>query len=122
MIQEPKRHLSFKNTWLWLLLALFLIFVIVVLAKISTNPSLKAEAAAPSAPRVNAQKAVIAQLSTSLTQSTLAQITATENTQALFADAPSSDNCISCHTDKDKLKALAEEPEKVKSTEASGEG
>ncbi|NOZ72734.1 MAG: hypothetical protein GXP38_12630 [Chloroflexi bacterium] len=122
MIREPKQHLSFKNAWLWLLLALFLIFVIVVLTKISTSPTLKAEAAAPSAPPVNAQEAVIAQLSTSPTQSTLAQVTATENTPALLVDTPSSDNCISCHTDKDKLKALAEEPEKVKSTEASGEG
>jgi len=40
----------------------------------------------------------------------------------LQADTPSSDNCIACHTDKKKLKAVAEEPEEVKSTEAAGEG
>ena len=40
----------------------------------------------------------------------------------LQADTPSSDNCIACHTDKKKLKAVAEEPEEVKSEEASGEG
>jgi mono/diheme cytochrome c family protein len=38
------------------------------------------------------------------------------------ADTPSSDNCIACHTDKKKLKAVAEEPEEVKSEKASGEG
>jgi len=40
----------------------------------------------------------------------------------LQADTPSSDNCIACHTDKKKLKKLAEEPEEAKSEEASGEG
>jgi mono/diheme cytochrome c family protein len=40
----------------------------------------------------------------------------------LQADVPASDNCIACHTDKKKLKAVAEEPEEVKSEEASGEG
>ncbi len=40
----------------------------------------------------------------------------------LQADTPSSDNCIACHTDKKKLKAVAKEPEEVKSEKASGEG
>jgi hypothetical protein len=40
----------------------------------------------------------------------------------LQADAPSSENCIACHTDKKKLKKLAKEPEEVKSEAASGEG
>ena len=35
---------------------------------------------------------------------------------------PPSDNCVKCHTDKAKLQELAEEPEKVKSEMASGEG
>ncbi len=35
---------------------------------------------------------------------------------------PSSDNCVTCHTDKARLQELAEEPEKVKSELASGEG
>jgi len=35
---------------------------------------------------------------------------------------PPSDNCVNCHTDKAKLQELAEEPEKVKSEMASGEG
>ncbi len=40
----------------------------------------------------------------------------------LQADTPSSDNCIACHTDKKKLKEVAEEPEEVKSEKTSGEG
>ncbi|RME82538.1 MAG: hypothetical protein D6775_10615, partial [Caldilineae bacterium] len=43
-------------------------------------------------------------------------------TAAPVADTPSSDNCIACHTDKEKLMELAEEPEQVKSEEAEGEG
>ncbi len=39
-----------------------------------------------------------------------------------LADVPSSDNCIACHIDKEQLKAVAEEPEEVKSEETSGEG
>lgn len=35
---------------------------------------------------------------------------------------PPSDNCVTCHTDKAKLKELAEEPQKVKSEKAAGEG
>ncbi len=41
---------------------------------------------------------------------------------SLVADTPNSDNCIACHTDKKKLKAVAEEPEEVKSEKTSGEG
>ena len=35
---------------------------------------------------------------------------------------PSSENCVTCHTDKERLKELAEEPEKPKSEMTSGEG
>ncbi|HEY80333.1 MAG TPA: hypothetical protein EYP25_03785 [Anaerolineae bacterium] len=48
--------------------------------------------------------------------------TASASRVELQADTPSSDNCIACHTDKKKLKAIAEEPEEVKSEAASGEG
>ncbi|NOX60757.1 MAG: hypothetical protein GXP42_02225 [Chloroflexi bacterium] len=41
---------------------------------------------------------------------------------AHVVDVPPSDNCIACHTDKEQLQAVAEEPEEVKSEEASGEG
>ena len=43
-------------------------------------------------------------------------------TSSPVADTPPSDNCIACHTDKKKLKEVAEEPEEVKSEKASGEG
>ncbi len=45
-----------------------------------------------------------------------------DQTIEMQAAPPSSDNCIECHTDKQKLKDLAEEPEEVRSEKASGEG
>jgi len=41
---------------------------------------------------------------------------------ATAAVLPSSENCIACHTNLEVLQTLAEEPEAVHSTEASGEG
>lgn len=122
MIQEHKRRRSFRNSWLWMLLALSFIFVIVVLMKISTRPALKAEAAVSLKTQSSVHQDTVVYSITSHTQRTFSQAPASKNVSALLVDTPSSDNCISCHTDKDQLKALAEEPEKVKSTEASGEG
>ena len=45
-----------------------------------------------------------------------------EQPDTQVADTPPSDNCIACHTDKKQLKAVAEEPEEVKSEKTSGEG
>ncbi len=45
-----------------------------------------------------------------------------EQTAPTVAALPSSDNCVACHTDKEQLKALAEEPEEAKSAAAEGEG
>lgn len=123
MIKESKHRLSFRNTWLWLLLALFLILVLVVLTKTAPGLALKAEAAAPDRQQISSHGDVIAQLTTSETQATFTQAAAAANVLSPVADtSPSSDNCIACHTDKEKLKELAVEPEEVKSAEAEGEG
>ncbi len=45
-----------------------------------------------------------------------------DQTIEMQAAPPSSDNCIACHTNKQKLKDLAEEPEEIRSEKASGEG
>jgi hypothetical protein len=38
------------------------------------------------------------------------------------AQVPSSNNCITCHTDEALLQQIAEEPEQVESELAEGEG
>ena len=122
MIQEPKHRRSFRNAWLWILPALLLMFVLVVLTKTDPGLALKAEAAASDRLQISSQEDAIAQLSTSETEATFTQAAAAANHLSPAIDPPSSDNCISCHTDKTQLKELAEEPEEVKSDEAEGEG
>lgn len=120
MIQDPKRRRFFKDTWFWMLLALFFLFTIALLAGTLTGRTAKVEAAADRW-QISSPQDAIAQLSTSETQITFTQATAAATSLSPTVDAPSSDNCISCHTDKKQLKAFAEEAEAVESTEAFGE-
>ena len=109
-----------KTSFLWLLAAAALIILVVLVIRPPAWATPLARGAMPlettGAAITNAphQQPVV--------NSQAAATGASHIHTTLQADTPSSDNCIACHTDKKKLKAVAEEPEEVKSEKASGEG
>ena len=115
----------FRSPWLWMLAGLVFVLAVIFIAQ----PAMSSFASdMASGDDVVAVAAVTsdeqAHTAVSKPVSTLdsTQTHQVETTMQLVADTPSSDNCIACHTDKEKLKELAVEPEKVKSEEAEGEG
>ena len=109
-----RKHLSYKHL-LWLAAVVTLIILAVLLTRPSAWAGQIATHRQPA--QIIQEEGGAPQLVASASDS---ESDATHIT--LQADTPSSDNCIACHTDKKKLKAVAEEPEEVKSEEASGEG
>ena len=109
-----------KTSFLWLLAvaALIIVGILVIRPPAWATPIGAVQHAVRITSDLTAQPEV-----TSLESASEASLTQPDASQVEFqADTPSSDNCIACHTDKKKLKAVAEEPEEVKSEEASGEG
>ena len=114
------RNLPERKHWLWLAV----VVAILVLGVMIIRPP--AWATPMSVLQDATHQAITAP---EIADASLQQVSVDEQTSAegaphstMQADTPSSDNCIACHTDKKKLKAVAEEPEEVKSEEASGEG
>ena len=105
-----------KTSFLWLLA----IAAVLILAVLVIRPP--AWATPIGATHLQPLSADTAETSIHASESSLQIIGSGSSHSTLQADTPSSDNCIACHTDKKKLKKLAEEPEEVKSEEASGEG
>ncbi|HEY52418.1 MAG TPA: hypothetical protein G4N94_03070 [Caldilineae bacterium] len=128
MIPEPQHRSFFKSPWLWTILALVLIVAFAAFVRPMAGPSPPAEAAAAvdepaQTAHVIAENKTLSQPQTSEIATNTIQTTEEETeTSPLVADTPSSENCIACHTDEEKLQELAEEPEEVKSAEAEGEG
>ncbi|NUQ37134.1 MAG: hypothetical protein HUU23_04940 [Caldilineales bacterium] len=107
----------------WLLLFIALLAASVGLWLLFDGPA----AADVTLPRVEAASSEVALAAAPAALSANASAPAVESAPApesseLAAVAPSSDNCIACHTNLEVLQTLAEEPEQVHSTEASGEG
>jgi hypothetical protein len=127
MIPEPQHRSFFKSPWLWTFLALVLIVAFAAFVRPMAGPLTSAEAAVTvdeSAQTVHviAENKALSQPQAFESEANTTQITDEETETTFVADTPSSDNCIACHTDEEKLKELAEEPEEVKSAEAEGEG
>lgn len=108
--------------WLWPLLGLAVLAVLVVLIKPAFSSSMLTPSTSDTADVVVAVEA--SPVDAAVADSETASLVVEDLEQALeaFADVPSSDNCITCHTDKELLQAIAEEPEEVQSELASGEG
>ena len=113
-----RNHLSRKH-WLWLaaVVAIIVLGVMVIRPPAWATPLSGLEQTA-----IEVQPAPDVQVSAAHVAQVQAADEISSHAPDFQADTPSSDNCIACHTDKKKLKAVAEEPEEVKSEEASGEG
>ena len=124
MIQKPQRRSFFRSPWLWTILALVLIVAFAAFVRPSASVESEAAVDEPTqtATQVIAENETVSQPEAPETASHTARITEKETKKTLVADTPSSDNCIACHTDEEKLQELAEEPEEVHSEEAGGEG
>jgi len=127
MIPEPQRRSFFRSPWLWTFLALVLIVAFAAFVRPMAGSLPPAEAAVAvdesvQTAHVIAENKTLSQPQTVEIATNTIQTTEEITAIALVADTPSSDNCIACHTDEEKLKELAEEPEEVKSAEAEGEG
>jgi len=112
-----------RRTWLWGVAGLIFVVVLVFMAQPATSSMTPAPLAEPD--HQSQQTVQVAPNPVPDEQLTNASTTVTESsveTTVTAAALPSSDNCVTCHTDKEQLKALAEEPEEVKSAEAEGEG
>ena len=112
-----------KSPWLWTLLALVLIVAFAAFLRLPASAESEASVAAEPAQTTEVAEAEVTAPQPEEVDSTTEnteQTTSEENTTV--ADTPSSDNCIACHTDQEKLELLAEEPEEVHSEEAAGEG
>lgn len=113
-----------KHAWPWIGIALLLLVGLIALAR----PALSSDLAAAVNNDLQDTQAHVVPTDTSsqpesqLTTASDSISETAEQTAPTVAALPSSDNCIACHTDKEQLKALAEEPEEVKSAEAEGEG
>ncbi len=124
MIQEPSRRSFFRSPWLWTFLALVLIvaFAAFVRPSASVESEVAVDEPAQTATQVIAENETMSQSEAPETASHTTKIAEKETEKTFVADTPSSDNCIACHTDEEKLQELAEEPEEVHSEEAGGEG
>jgi len=125
MIPEPQHRSFFKSPWLWTFLALVLIVAFAAFVRPMAGPSTSAAVAVDESVQtahVITENKTLSQPKTSEIATNTLQTTEEETETTLIADTPSSDNCIACHTDEEKLKEVAEEPEEVKSAEAEGEG
>jgi hypothetical protein len=125
MIPEPQHRSFFKSPWLWTFLALVLIVAFAAFVRPMAGPSTSAAVAVDESVQtahVITENKTLSQPQTSEIATNTLQTTEEETETTLIADTPSSDNCIACHTDEEKLKEVAEEPEEVKSAEAEGEG
>jgi len=113
-----RNYLSRKH-WLWLAVVAAIIVLGVLVIR---PPAWATPLSALERLNLRAEPVQVAQLT--VADADQLPLTDQQNDQSpqFQADTPSSDNCIACHTDKKKLKAVAEEPEEVKSEEASGEG
>ncbi len=124
MIQKPQNRSLFRSPWLWTILALVLIvaFAAFVRPSASVESEVAVDESTQMAEQVVAENKTVSQPEASGPAANSIQITEEETEITLVADTPSSDNCIACHTDEEKLQELAEEPEEVHSEEAGGEG
>jgi mono/diheme cytochrome c family protein len=119
-------QMTHHRRWLWALMAMALLVLLIVLIRPAmSSEAPRALADQPAAPAEQAVAMALPAGQASLAADPALQVAAdTEaGVDALqVADVPSSDNCITCHTNKDLLQMLAEEPEEVESELASGEG
>ena len=126
MIQKPQRRSFFRSPWLWTILALVLI--VAFAAFVRPAASVESEVAVDGLIQTtqvalgDVENKTISQPEAPETASHTTRIAEKATGKTLVADTPSSDNCIACHTDEEKLQELAEEPEEVHSEEAGGEG
>jgi len=119
-------QITHHRRWLWALMAMALLVLLIVLIQ----PAMSSEAPQALTDRAAAPAEQAVALALPAGQASLSAAPALQpaaDTQAgvdglQVADVPPSDNCITCHTNKDLLQMLAEEPEEVESELASGEG
>lgn len=116
-------HAKANRRWLWGLAAVAVILVGVAIfqpafgGEQGTTAAPQTVAALPAAEMVQAEPAPA-----EIQPAPALAVEELSEHDSPAADMPSSDNCIACHTNQALLQQLAEEPEKVKSELAGGEG
>lgn len=112
-----------NRRWLWGLAAITVILIGVAIfqpafgGEQAASPAPDAVAALPAVELVQAEPAPA-----EVQPAEASAVGELSDHEAPAAQTPSSDNCIACHTNQALLQQLAEEPEKVKSELAGGEG
>jgi len=112
-----------RQVWLWGLMGLALVAISAFLI----SPVFSADSPAPIESEITESLQPVAIPAASAAELTEPIVSSSSDTVedtgvVAVAAAPASDNCIACHTDKELLQQLAEEPEEVASELSAGEG
>ncbi|MEA3334543.1 MAG: hypothetical protein U9R25_01445 [Chloroflexota bacterium] len=112
------KQARFRPIWLWIVLGLMVVTLVALL--VQSAPMSQALASRSTGSSLELTTVPAKDTSQSPAGETVDEEQPVQ--LALVADAPASDNCVACHTNKELLQQLAEEPIEVVSELASGEG